>query len=884
VQTDGDFPRRTFLKYVHQTALGVAAVATLPPTDLKSSPRTISSVSPIASDKNVMGGEAELKFNRLWGEAAFAAAAKPLVWSSHLIAIYRGSVPADEKSDLALYAGDAPGSTKAGRCTTGAPIRLGGSTYTRGIGVNGRSVLRVLLTQPAARFVADMGLDRSAEGHAATARFLVHISGKEVFVSDVLRPSSRPAKIDLALNGASTFDLIVEPGAERGEYNRADWADARVMLQDGSQLWMDDLAKQWRVGTDLPFSFVLGARTSEELLGSWKRDIQEKEIDAVTHRRTLTLTDPHTGLELRAEATIYLDTPGVDWTLYFTHRGTGMSPVIEQLRALDVSVALGAGAAPGLHCLRGSTAAADDWQPFDETLEAGRRVDFVPRQGKSSYGTCPFFNLQDGAGGVITAIGWSGRWAASIEQTKTGGLHLQAGLENLHLRLRPGETIRSPRILQLYWFGDEPWRGYNLFRQTMFHHVMPKVDAKPVAPPIVHMSTSFYELNDSTESNVLSHLDSIKGLGFEMFWLDAYWTRGGFPEGMGNYGFPIQRAEPADRFPRGLKPISDAAHREDMGFLVWFEPERVFAGTFIAKEHPDWVLITRQDRSGLFNLGLPEAREFMTRYLIAAIKAYGMDCLRIDYNISPGPYWQSLDKKDPERVGMTEIRYVEGLYQMWDDILSAFPRLFIDNCASGGMRIDLETCSRSLPLWRTDGTIGPLFRTDFNQAALQNQLMTAGLSRYVPFSTSGMMGTTPYLFRSGFNAGIAFGEDCRAADYPRAELKAAIAEGKRIRKYYFGRFYALNEVSTSAEDWCVLQYHRPDQKDGMVLAFRRHLSPYDNFTCSLNETECGTQYQVVFYPTYKRAKTVTMKGIDLQHLKIEIGECPGSLLIEYKSM
>jgi alpha-galactosidase len=97
---------------------------------------------------------------------------------------------------------------------------------------------------------------------------------------------------------------------------------------------------------------------------------------------------------------------------------------------------------------------------------------------------------------------------------------------------------------------------------------------------------------------------------------------------------------------------------------------------------------------------------------------------------------------------------------------------------------------------------------DFNQAALQNQVMTAGLSRYVPFSTSGQMGATPYLFRSGFNAGIAFGEDVRSAAYPHDLLRQGIAEGKRIRKYFFGDFYPLTEVMTSPEDWCVPQYHR----------------------------------------------------------------------------
>ena len=52
-------------------------------------------------------------------------------------------------------------------------------------------------------------------------------------------------------------------------------------------------------------------------------------------------------------------------------------------------------------------------------------------------------------------------------------------------------------------------------------------------------------------------------------------------------------------------------------------------------------------------------------------------------------------------MGMAEIRYVEGHYRMWDEIRAAYPQLAIDNCASGGRRIDLETASRSVPLWRT---------------------------------------------------------------------------------------------------------------------------------------------------------------------------------------
>ena len=54
--------------------------------------------------------------------------------------------------------------------------------------------------------------------------------------------------------------------------------------------------------------------------------------------------------------------------------------------------------------------------------------------------------------------------------------------------------------------------------------------------------------------------------------------------------------------------------------------------------------------------------------------------------------------------------------------------------------------------------------------------MSAGLNRYLPFSTVGQMGATPYLFRSGFNAGIAFCEDVRPEGYPRHLLQQGIAE------------------------------------------------------------------------------------------------------------
>ena len=159
--------------------------------------------------------------------------------------------------------------------------------------------------------------------------------------------------------------------------------------------------------------------------------------------------------------------------------------------------------------------------------------------------------------------------------------------------------------------------------------------------------------------------------------------------------------------------------------------------------------------------------------------------------------------------------------------------------------------------------------------------MSAGLNRYVPFSTVGQMGATPYLFRSGFNAGIAFAEDVRPKDYPRDLLKQGIAEGKRIRNYFLGNFYPLIESGSDPRGWCVLQYHRPEREDGMVLAFRRDQSAGNICVCALREIVPEANYLVTLYRTYEPETPIRMKGSDLQNLKVVINDCPGSVIMEY---
>ena len=180
--------------------------------------------------------------------------------------------------------------------------------------------------------------------------------------------------------------------------------------------------------------------------------------------------------------------------------------------------------------------------------------------------------------------------------------------------------------------------------------------------------------------------------------------------------------------------------------------------------------------------------------------------------MNPMPYWEANDK--PDRIGITEIRHIEGLYAYWDSLLVRFPHLIIDNCASGGRRIDLETISRSSPLWRTDYQYG-------EPDGSQNH--TYGLNFYLPLHGTGNFNITPYHFRSNMSSSMVINWDINSKLHSMRELQKYFLDFKRLRPYYYGDYYPLTGTESMLQDnvWIAYQLNRQEQGDGIITAFRR---------------------------------------------------------------
>ena len=624
-----------------------------------------------------------------------------------------------------------------------------------------------------------------------------------------------------------------------------------------------------------PVSFGYGADPGPQPFREWDRTESDDDTGPAPVREIVRV-DATTRLQVTARVRSFDAPIACDWVLGFHNGGDVDTPVIRDILPLDLSVPAGPEERVRLHHSKGSLCEPDDFLPATETLRVGRTWRLNPVGGRSSNGVLPFVNLQLDRGGMLLAVGWTGQWFIEIERSE-GALRIRAGMERTNLRLHPGERIRTPRILLVPWEGEDADRGNNLLRRLLLAHYVPRENGGVALPPVCHNTmATYYDTNRVSEETEQAAIARAAEVGIEAYWLDACWygSGGKWFEEVGNW--TVRERE----FPRGLKPLGDAAHERGMRFVLWFEPERVRAGTPIEREHGEFLLRSEQNPdNSLLNLGLPAARAHVTAAISGIIATAGVDVYRQDFNFDPLPYWQAADPGD--RVGMSEIRHIEGLYLMWDELRARHPGLQIDNCSSGGRRIDLETVSRSWPLWRSDFSDwgGP---SHGQTLQIADQVQTAGLSRWVPLHAGAVWTFSAYAFRSALAAGIVPYGNIRADTFPAEDARRAIAELKTLRPYLTGDFYPLLELTAAAHDWCAYQYHRPDLDAGFALFFRRHQSPFPHMEARLREMAPGVQYETSLAPEFDAPPADLVSGEDLARMTIHIPAAPGSLLLRYQ--
>ncbi len=588
---------------------------------------------------------------------------------------------------------------------------------------------------------------------------------------------------------------------------------------------------------------------------------------------------------VRVDLTVTEPTEAAVTTLLrLTNEGIENSPRIQRVRSLDVKIPAVAARFEGI---KGDECGSHSFEPYACDVTAEPFV-LEPIEGRSSSVTAfPCFDVTvttpDGTTlTYVFGVGWTGQWHADMS-CDGENFAISIGLADSDFYLLPGESVRLPLVLCVT--GADPLSARQAFRRVVREHFSPTTeDGRELRLPMAYISSCDCYSDapkkhpeGCTEAGLLAELEAMDRLpSLDTLWFDAGWFPGHFPKGVGNYSI-------IEDFPHGLRPVADRAHEKGKKFLLWFEPERAVAGTEMAVEHREYLLPvegqgTVWDDQYLYNLADDEACAYLTKFLGDMLEREGVDIFRMDCNINLIRYWR--DKDGPDRRGITEMHYIENLYRMWDELRTRIPGLLIDNCASGGRRMDIEALSRSVTLWRSDTGCVP--ENDEFVSSIWNNQQTIALSRYLPYSAGGHWDQVPYDVRAAGTSGVACLYDALDPAFDFARAEAILAECARVRPLWGGDFYPFTEADVRDDNWAAYALCRDGR--GAVYAFRKKNAEDATLTVNLPCVDAAADYRVHITDERMQTVTDTLRGEALQNYTLRIDGKRESLLLEYEPL
>ena len=487
-------------------------------------------------------------------------------------------------------------------------------------------------------------------------------------------------------------------------------------MEHWSDLLSRTLALPWFAPADVPVPFGFAGVDGER----W-RTLTLQAINDTHWELTAGTEDGLVGVwHIR----LFADTRAAECWGTLTNRGTQTTRGLIDSLTLDMNLALPRQVGqPWLRTVNGVRWFAQSFPPYDFALvdrqllytpQVYAPIDLTGLHGRSSAEHLPCAILCDESQehGLACFLEWSGSWRIRFQQTpqeawtvpNTYLLGMQAGLTGLHLDLEPGQSIPMPRVLLTAFEGDLE-RGGNALRRHIRRHVMPKLDSKEVLPPTSY-NHWFAFINDFSAAKLTPAVDASAAAGLEYFCVDGGWFNGGFRTGIGNW-----REGDVAKFPDGIAPFSAYVRSRGLRYGTWFEPEWAHHTSELYRQHPDWFwpaatgrpqrqLVNPEFR--LMNFGLPDVQQWWIDRFVQAYELWGMRWVRWDYNQAPEPVWNA--DVPAGKLGWRQIEHITGLYRTLDSIMEACPDLFIEQCASGGHRIDLGTVRRGHSFWMNDHT------------------------------------------------------------------------------------------------------------------------------------------------------------------------------------
>ena len=330
-------------------------------------------------------------------------------------------------------------------------------------------------------------------------------------------------------------------------------------------------------------------------------------------------------------------------------------------------------------------------------------------RGTSSHHHNPFVILcdkdttEDFGNAYGVSFIYSGGFKIQMEKDQVDGIRLVCGLDDEEFlwKLAPGETFVTPEATLSYSekgltaLSDQFQKAYhaNLIRS-------PWKDKK--RPTLVNTWEATYFGFDAEK--LLKIAGEAADLGLDMLVLDDGWfgKRNDDNSGLGDW-FVNEK-----KLGCTMKELVDRVNALGLKFGIWLEPEMVSEDSDLYRTHPDWVLQipgrepNRSRNQLVLDLSRKEVREYMKKFIDDTLSCANISYVKWDMNRSVDNVYSAADPTLSQ--GAIRHKYVLGLYEVMEDMLTRHPDLLLEGCSGGGGRFDAGMLYYAPQIWCSDNT------------------------------------------------------------------------------------------------------------------------------------------------------------------------------------
>lgn len=306
----------------------------------------------------------------------------------------------------------------------------------------------------------------------------------------------------------------------------------------------------------------------------------------------------------------------------------------------------------------------------------------------------PFAAIEDRKNHVFwgAQIAHPASWQMEVYR-KDNGLALSGGLEDRELghwmkNVEPGKNFTTPEAIVSTAHTD----SFDIFTGRLTTAGL--VEGFLKAPeseqdlPIVFNEYCTTWGNPSHE-NICEIVDAIKGKGFKYFVIDCGWYKeNGIPWDIGMGDYEVSK----ELFPGGMEKTVQVIKDAGMVPGIWFEIENVGSASraYHLTEHllhKDHAVLTTYFRR-FWDMQDTWVDEYLTDKVIGTLKKYGFGYMKIDYNETIG-----IGCDGAESPGEGLRKNMEASVSFFEKIKEEVPGIVLENCASGGHRLEPKLMS-----------------------------------------------------------------------------------------------------------------------------------------------------------------------------------------------